>query len=67
VLTPRTLIVPTGSRVAGTAGRQALVLRSGAFPLQLRLRTRSRLVQIRVSAVDPWGRTGAFTLSARIP
>jgi hypothetical protein len=35
--------------------------------LQLRLRTRSRLVQIRVSAVDPWGRAGAFTLSARIP
>jgi hypothetical protein len=67
VLTPGTTIVPGSSRVAGTAGRQALVLTSGAFPLQLRLRTRSRVVRIGVTAVDPWGRRGAFTLSARIP
>lgn len=60
-------ILSSGSRVAGGSARQALVLRSGAFPLRLRLKTRGRLVRVRLTAVDPWGRRGAFTLSLRVP
>ena len=75
--TARPWILKRGSRLAvplgagSTRRAQALVLRSGAFPVRLRLSSHGlasrSLVRIRVTATDPWGRTGAFTLSFRVP
>jgi GH25 family lysozyme M1 (1,4-beta-N-acetylmuramidase) len=63
------LAVPLGT--GSTHRAQALVLQSGSFPTRLRLsgRTlpRGSLVRIRVTATDPWGRRGGFTLSFRVP
>jgi lysozyme len=74
---PRPWILKRGSRLAvplgaGTTRRaQALILQSGAFPLRLRLSSRGfasrSVVRIRLGAIDPWGRTGARTLSFRVP
>jgi hypothetical protein len=70
-------ILKSGSRFAiplgGGATRtvQVLVLNSGGFPVRLRLSGKGvasrAVVRIRVSALDPWGRRGAFTLSFRAP
>jgi hypothetical protein len=47
------------------------VLRSGGFPVRFRLGGRSlvrgSIAGVRIAAVDPWGRRGAFTLSFRVP
>ena len=77
VETARPLILKRGSRLAfllgagSTRTAQALVLSAGGFPVRLRLSghalARGALVRIRVSAIDPWGRQGAFTLSFRAP
>jgi hypothetical protein len=74
---PRPWILKRGSRLAvplgaGTTRRaQALILQSGAFPLRLRVSSRGlasrSVVRIRLGAIDPWGRTGARTLSFRVP
>ena len=49
----------------------AQVLSAGGFPVRLRLSghalARGTLVRILVTAVDPWGRKGAFTVSFRAP
>jgi GH25 family lysozyme M1 (1,4-beta-N-acetylmuramidase) len=70
-------ILKNGSRFAVPLGGgstrtvQVLVLNSGGFPVRLRLSGRGiaarALVRIRVTAIDPWGRRGAFTLSFRAP
>ena len=61
--------MPLGT--GATRRAQALILQSGAFPLRLRLSARAlaphSLVRIRLTAIDPWGRTGARTLSFRVP
>lgn len=77
VQTPRPLILKRGSRFAfplgGGSSRtvQALVLNAGGFPVRLRLAGHGlaprTLVRIRVTAIDPWGRQGAFTISFRAP
>jgi hypothetical protein len=77
VQTARPLILKRGSRLAvplgsgSTRTAQALVLSAGGFPLRLRLAghglVRGALVRIRVTAIDPWGRQGAFTVSFRAP
>jgi len=77
VQTPRPLILKRGSRFAfplgtgSTRSVQALVLNAGGFPVRLRLAghalPRGALVRIRVTAIDPWGRQGAFTVSFRAP
>jgi hypothetical protein len=77
VQTARPLILKRGSRLAvplgagATRTAQALVLNAGGFPVRLRLAghalARGALVRILVTAVDPWGRQGAFTLSFRAP
>jgi hypothetical protein len=74
---PSRLILKRGSRLAvplgsGTTRRaQALVLAAGGFPLQLRISGRGlahrAVVRLQLSAVDPWGRRGASTLSFRVP
>jgi hypothetical protein len=66
-LTPRTVILATGSRLAGGTSRQALVLQSGGFPVRWRIKTRAAIVSVRIVAIDPWGRRGAYTLSFRVP
>jgi GH25 family lysozyme M1 (1,4-beta-N-acetylmuramidase) len=73
----RPLILKRGSRLAVPLGRgstrraQALVMRSGGFPVRLRIASRAlhsrSVVRLRVTAIDPWGRRGAFTLSFRVP
>jgi GH25 family lysozyme M1 (1,4-beta-N-acetylmuramidase) len=70
-------ILKRGSRFAVPLGGgstrtvQVLVLNSGGFPVRLRLSGRGvaarALVRIRVTAIDPWGRRGAFTVSFRAP
>jgi hypothetical protein len=70
-------ILKAGSRFAiplgggSTRTVQVLVLNSGGFPVRLRLSGRGvvtrTLVRIRVTAIDPWGRRGAFTVSFRAP
>jgi GH25 family lysozyme M1 (1,4-beta-N-acetylmuramidase) len=70
-------ILKNGSRFAvplgGGATRtvQVLVLKSGGFPVRLRLSGKGiaarALIRIRVTALDPWGRKGAFTISFRAP
>jgi len=70
-------ILKAGSRFAiplgggSTRTVQVLVLNSGGFPVRLRLSGRGvatrALVRIRVTAIDPWGRRGAFTVSFRAP
>ncbi len=77
IVTGRTAILKRGSRLALPLGAgttrtaQALVLAPGAFPVRLRLAGRGlahgALARILVTAVDPWGRRGAFTLSFRAP
>jgi hypothetical protein len=46
-------------------------MRSGGFPVRLRIASRAlhsrSVVRLRVTAIDPWGRRGAFTLSFRVP
>jgi GH25 family lysozyme M1 (1,4-beta-N-acetylmuramidase) len=70
-------ILKRGSQLASPLGAgsthraQALVLQSGSFPTKLRLAARAlphrALVRLRVTATDPWGRSGAFTISFRVP
>jgi GH25 family lysozyme M1 (1,4-beta-N-acetylmuramidase) len=70
-------ILKSGSRfsipLGGGATRtvQVLVLRSGGFPVRLRLSGRGlasrAVVRIQVSALDPWGRRGRFILSFHAP
>ncbi|HWX09946.1 MAG TPA: hypothetical protein VNY33_08205, partial [Gaiellaceae bacterium] len=77
VQTARPLILKRGSRFAfplgAGAGRmvQVQVLSVGGFPVRLRLAghalVRGALVRILVTAIDPWGRQGAFTVSFRAP
>jgi hypothetical protein len=77
IVTGHTSILKTGSRLGiplgGGSSRtaQVLLLNSGGFPVRLRLSARGlphrALVQIRLKALDPWGRTGTFTLSFRTP
>ncbi|MDX6469211.1 MAG: hypothetical protein QOF75_1014, partial [Gaiellaceae bacterium] len=61
--------LPLGSGITRTA--QVLVLSPGGFPVRLRLSgnklVRGSLVRLRVTAVDPYGRRGVFTLSFRAP
>jgi GH25 family lysozyme M1 (1,4-beta-N-acetylmuramidase) len=63
------LAVPLGT--GSTHRARALVLRSGSFPTVLRFATRTlphrALVRLRVTATDPWGRSGAFAISFRAP
>jgi GH25 family lysozyme M1 (1,4-beta-N-acetylmuramidase) len=63
------LAVPLGT--GSTHRAQALVLQSGSFPTRLRLAARTlprrSLVRLRVTATDPWGRSGTFTISFRVP
>jgi hypothetical protein len=73
----RPWILKRGSRLAVPLGAgatrrvHALVLQSGGFPLQLRLSAHAlasrALVRILVTATDPWTRSGAFTISFRVP
>jgi hypothetical protein len=77
VQTARPLILKRGSRFAFPLGAgasrtvQVQVLSAGGFPVRLRLAGHllapKTLVRILVTAVDPWGRQGAFTLSFRAP
>ena len=77
IVAGRTTILKRGSRFAVPLGAgttrtaQALVLAAGAFPVRLRFAGRAlahrALVRIAVTAVDPWGRRGAFTLSFHSP
>ena len=47
------------------------MLNSGGFPVRLRFAggglPHGAVVQLVVTAIDPWGRQGAFTLSFRAP
>ena len=77
VLTAKPLILKRGSRLSVPLGSgttrtaQALVYGAGGFPVRLRLAghtlARGTLVRIRVTAIDPWGRKGAFTVSFHAP
>jgi len=70
-------ILKRGSRFAVPLGTgsthtvQVLVLDAGGFPVRLRLSGRGvaprALVRIRVTAIDPWGRRGTYTVSFRAP
>jgi len=71
-------ILKSGSRFAiplgggSTRTVQVLVLKLGRLlPVRLRLSGKTvaprALVRIQVSALDPWGRRGAFILSFRAP
>jgi hypothetical protein len=70
-------ILKSGSRFSiplgggSTRTVQVLVLKSGGFPVRLRLSGKGiasrALLRIRVSALDPWGRRGAFTMSFHAP
>jgi GH25 family lysozyme M1 (1,4-beta-N-acetylmuramidase) len=61
--------LPLGTGTTRTA--QVLVLSPGGFPVKLRLSgnklVRGSLVRLRVTAVDPYGRRGVFTLSFKAP
>jgi lysozyme len=61
--------LPLGTGITRTA--QAIVLSPGGFPVRLRLSgnklVRGSLVRLRVTAVDPYGRRGVFTLSFKAP
>jgi GH25 family lysozyme M1 (1,4-beta-N-acetylmuramidase) len=63
------LAIPLGA--GSTRRAQALVLQSGSFPTRLRFAARTlprrSLVRLLVTATDPWGRSGAFTISFRVP
>jgi hypothetical protein len=73
----RPSILKSGSRFAAPLGGgstrtvQVLVLKSGGFPVRLRIAGRGvpsrALIRIKVSALDPYGRRGAFTVSFRAP
>lgn len=77
VQTARPLILKRGSRFAFPLGAgasrtvQVQVLNAGGFPVRLRLAghglVHGTLVRILVTAVDPWGRQGVFTVSFRAP
>jgi lysozyme len=72
-----TLILKRGSRFAlplgsgSTRTAQVLVRSPGGFPVRLRLAgnklSRGALVRLRVTAVDPYGRRGVFTVSLKAP
>jgi hypothetical protein len=72
-----TLILKRGSRFAiplgtgSTRTAQVLVLAPGGFPVRLRLSgnrlVRGSLVRLQVTAVDPYGRRGVFTVSFKAP
>jgi GH25 family lysozyme M1 (1,4-beta-N-acetylmuramidase) len=72
-----TLILKRGSRFSlplgngATRTAQVLVLSPGGFPVRLRLAgnrlSRGALVRLRVTALDPYGRRGVFTLSFKAP
>jgi len=72
-----TLILKRGSRFAlplgtgSTRTAQVLVLSPGAVPVRLRLSgnklVRGSLVRLLVTAVDPYGRRGVFTVSFKAP
>ena len=65
VVVPRRRILPTGSRVPRT------ILAPGSFPVQVHVSGRGlahrALLRVQLNALDPWGRTGSFTLSVRVP
>jgi GH25 family lysozyme M1 (1,4-beta-N-acetylmuramidase) len=77
VQTARPLILKRGSRLAVPLGAgatrtvQALVLNAGGFPVRLHFAghglLRGALVRILVTAIDPWGRQGSFTVSFHAP
>ena len=77
VTTARPLILKRGSRLAVPLGAgptrtvQALVLSAGGFPVRLHFAghglLRGALVRVLVTAIDPWGRKGSFTVSFRAP
>jgi lysozyme len=77
IVAGHTSILKRGSRFASPLGAgsartvKAQVLSPGAFPVRLRLSgnklTRGSLVRLRVTAIDPFGRRGAFTLSFKSP
>jgi hypothetical protein len=54
-----------------TRTAQVLVLAPGGLPVRLRLSgnrlVRGSLVRLRVTAVDPYGRRGVFTVSFKAP
>jgi hypothetical protein len=56
------------SQVFVTPGRRR-VLRPGTFPVAIRVARHARgtVLHVHVTAVDPWGRRGGFTLSFRAP
>jgi hypothetical protein len=62
---PRRRILPTGSRLPRT------ILAPGSFPVQVHVSGRGlaqrALLRVHLDALDPWGRTGSFTLSVRVP
>jgi len=64
-VTPRRSILRASSRLPRT------LLAPGSFPVRLHVSGRGlahgAAMRIRLSALDPWGRTGAFTLSFRVP
>jgi hypothetical protein len=73
----RTSILKKGSRFALPLGTgttrtaQVLVLSPGGFPVRLRLSgnklVRGSLVRLKVTAIDPYGRRGTFTISFKSP
>jgi len=77
VVAGRTAILKRGSRFALPLGAgttrtaQVLVLNAGGFPVRLRFSGKTlahgALVRLLVTAVDPWGRRGAFTVSFHAP
>jgi GH25 family lysozyme M1 (1,4-beta-N-acetylmuramidase) len=62
---PRRAILRTGTRLPRT------LLAPGSFPVRLHVSARGlhtgTVMRIRLAAVDPWGRPGAYTLSFRVP
>jgi lysozyme len=77
IVTGHTSILKRGSRLALPLGAgsartvKVQVLSSGAFPVRLRLSgnklLRGSVVHVRVTAIDPYARRGAFTLSFKSP
>jgi hypothetical protein len=64
-----TTLVTRGARPAVLAGSPAEVLAPGGFTVRLRVAGpdlgRGALVRVRLTARDPWGRSGALTLVGR--
>jgi GH25 family lysozyme M1 (1,4-beta-N-acetylmuramidase) len=73
----RPTLLPRGSRLAlplAGAGRKTVhtrVLNAGGFPVRLRIAARGlphgALGNVRVTAIDPWGRRTSFVLGFRTP